>query len=388
MRSEEDLPGALSTLKRTTIVWSIVCAGLVAFFLWLRWGTWDEAQAVRWGLAALLLIAFQNIFLWRHLGENYDPAEGRPRRSFGLANWLTLTRGLLVAFMAGFLVSPVPADGWIWFPGAAYLLACCLDYLDGYAARSLNQPTKLGESLDMSLDGSAVLVGALLAWHFEKAPAWFVLVGLARYLFLFGGWLRRRAGKPLYELGPNPLRRMLAGSQMLFIGIILLPIYPGLVTKWAATFFMLPFLIGFLRDWLSYSGSLPGAWQAKLLPLKEFAAPAAGWLPLALRGFLIVILVRAALLSQYPGSPSTLLRVGVLLACIFLCTGLANRAIAVGLMLAMGYLIGLAPLQWEWRAVFLAGMLFFFAGPGRYSKWSPENELLFKRAGEVKESRP
>ncbi|NPV77827.1 MAG: CDP-alcohol phosphatidyltransferase family protein [Anaerolineae bacterium] len=319
-------------------------------------------------------------FLWRHLHENVNPKSGRLYKSFGLANWLSLIRGALVAFMAGFLVGLPPVQGLVWAPGTLYILANIMDFLDGYAARSLGQSTPLGEVLDMSLDGTGVLVGALLAWRFDQAPLWFVLVGLARFLFLFGGWMRKRLRKPIFPLSDNPYRRALAGSQMLFIGIILLPIYPPTVARWAATFFMLPFLAGFFRDWLVFSGQISEKSGPDLIFWKKLIKGGSDWVSLFLRIFLIATLTWVVIAVSLPFQ-SGLVWVGMALINSFLLFGLVSRGIAVVLMMVSGYLAGLEPVRLEYWVIFFVSMALFFIGSGRFSKWSPEDHLIFQRAG-------
>jgi CDP-diacylglycerol--glycerol-3-phosphate 3-phosphatidyltransferase len=121
-----------------------------------------------------------------------------------------------------------------------------IDCFDGYLARLHNEVTRLGAMMDMSLDGLGMLIGVLLLIQFGQVPALILLVGLARYLFLLGIWIRRRIGKPIYELPENPLRRQFAGAQMGFIGVILFPVFSPPGTYLAAMLFALPFFLGFL----------------------------------------------------------------------------------------------------------------------------------------------
>ncbi len=377
-----DSGDALSLLRRTSIYWAVFCVALASFCSWRLAILWEREAAIGWGVISAAILILQFSFLWRHLHENVNPESGRLYKTFGLANWLSLMRGALVALMAGFLVGLPPIQSLVWAPGILYILANIMDFLDGYAARSLGQSTRLGEALDMSQDGTGVLVGALLAWRFDQAPLWFVLVGLARFLFLFGGWMRKRLGKPVFPLSHNPYRRALAGSQMLFIGIILLPIYPPTVTRWAASFFMLPFLAGFLRDWLVYSGQISEKSRPDPVFWTRLIKGGSDWVSLFLRLFLMASLTWVVVAISTSFQSGLVVWIGVALINSFLLFGLVSRGIAVVLMLVSGYLAGLAPLRWEYWAIFFASMALFFSGPGRFSKWSPEDHLIFRRAGE------
>ena len=92
-----------------------------------------------------------------------------------------------------------------------------------------------------------MLAACLLLIQYGQAPVWYILVGLARYLFVFGLWLRQKMGLTNYPLPPNRIRRGLAGSQMGFIAVILLPVFTPPATLVAATLFMTPFSIAFLH---------------------------------------------------------------------------------------------------------------------------------------------
>ena len=131
--------------------------------------------------------------------------------TFGWGNRLTLFRGLAISMVAGFLFSPWP-NGWLaWLPMLLYTTADIADYLDGYLARITNHATALGERLDMEYDGLGMLIVSLLAVWYGQLPWWYLILGFARYLFVFGLWVRARRGLPSYDLPPSVHRRVFAG---------------------------------------------------------------------------------------------------------------------------------------------------------------------------------
>lgn len=242
----------------------------------------------------------------------------------------------------------------------------------------------MGEILDMHWDGYGMLVACCLLVQYGQAPAWYLLVGLARYLYLLGLWLRERAGQLIHELQPSVMRRALAGAQMGFTAVILLPVFSPPATWVAATVFMLPFLISFLRDWLVVSGVLVwssgkaggrAGWRDAIAGLRL-------WLPLFCRGLTILLLLALlwgqAQLGKMP--------VGVLLVAaiglVLIGLGAAGRLAALAVMLMCGFVLrGEAQNGLYWAAL-LAGTGVLLAGTGRYSLWKPEEWLIYHHAGE------
>ena len=161
--------------------------------------------------------------------------------------------------LMGFLVVPKPDGAIAWAPGVLFALAAAVDAADGAIARRLDCESKRGERLDVEVDALTVFVGALLAVRYGVAPAVFVLVGLARYLFVAGIKYRRRRGSDVYELDPSDLRRALGGAAMVVIWLALLPVPGASLSRLLAWLVLVPFLLNFTRDWLVVSGRLDGS---------------------------------------------------------------------------------------------------------------------------------
>ena len=256
-----DSPPHLTALTSLRIRWAwtaLLCAAWVSggfFFLRIYW---ISASAVQWLALSAAGAAYLLWILWRGLDYNRREGEKHLFSKLGLGNQLTLCRGALTAALAGFLFSPRP-DGWLgWIPGSLYTLAAIIDLFDGYAARRTNQTTQLGEMLDLSLDGTGVLIAGVLAVQYRQVASWYLLVAFARYFFVAGIWLRKRHGLPIYDLPHSSTRRPFAGAQMGFIAVILWPLFSPPITQIAALLFALPFLARFGLDWLEISGVIAG----------------------------------------------------------------------------------------------------------------------------------
>jgi CDP-diacylglycerol--glycerol-3-phosphate 3-phosphatidyltransferase len=135
-----------------------------------------------------------------------------------------------------------------------YSVVGLFDFMDGAVARITNHATQLGENLDMDIDSAGMIIATLLIVQYEQVPAWFLLVGFARYLFLIGLWFRQRFKLPVYDLLFSHRRRLLAGLMMGLVIALLLPMFAPPGTVLVALTFTLPFLIGFFLDWLRVCG--------------------------------------------------------------------------------------------------------------------------------------
>lgn len=334
--------------------------------------------AWRWLLPALLVYGYLLAVLWRGLEANRRPGEDRLLPDLGAGNIATLLRGGLLALLSGFLLLPAPT-GWLaWIPGVLYTLAILADFLDGYLARVTDHATRLGEVLDMSFDGLGVLVAVLLGARDGRLPDWYLVIGFARYAYLVGSWLRTRRGLPLYELPPSLARRGLAGLQMGFLAVALWPVFSPSGVHLAALGFGLPFLAGFLRDWLHHAGvirpALSEAGRTHILTR---------WAPLALR-LAVGLLAAVSLYARGGGSslsePLLLGAEGLMAALILL--GAAGRVAAIAGMMLLGsgqLFASPATIHTLLLAAYL-GVLFLGTGP--FSLWAPEEILIHRRAGE------
>jgi len=219
------------------------------------------------------------------LASNHPPGGDRIVPRLGLANLVTLSRGVLVAWTAGFLAlgsGALATEGWlslpliaaaqgvsfgalspgppaVWLPALLYGGAAALDAVDGRVARTLGVRTALGARLDARYDGLGILTASLVGVVGGVLPAWYLVVGAATYAFAGAVRARRRLGRPVYPLPDRRSRRLLAGLQMAFLAVALVPAVGRLAATAGATVVGGAYLLGFCRDWLCVTGRLGSA---------------------------------------------------------------------------------------------------------------------------------
>jgi CDP-diacylglycerol--glycerol-3-phosphate 3-phosphatidyltransferase len=173
---------------------------------------------------------------------------------------ITVSRGWLISVLAGIALiaagKPGEAEWIIWLPGLCYLAIGCGDFIDGLVARLTRTESLLGKRLDISMDALGLLVASAAAVFLKRLPPAFLLVGLSYYLFQLGLTHRRFRGKIVRSLADRPFGRAMAGVHMGFVGLALIPAFSETLLKHAAMLFMLPFLLGFVWDWLVVTGRL------------------------------------------------------------------------------------------------------------------------------------
>ena len=403
----------LSRLRKKWIGLVFLQILLVTAGSWLLVTLWNERAVYQWLILASLGSAVFFAYLWRHLPKNHLPVTTQLLPTFGPGNLLTIARGMLLVLLGGFLFSPLPPGRLAYLPGLLYAIASFADIFDGYLARISNQQTRLGEELDLNLDGLGLLIASFLLVWYGQVPAWYLLVGLARYLFLFGIWWRRRAGKPVYPLSESSARRPFAGAQMGFAAVMLFPIFSPPGTYLAAALFAIPFLVGFLLDWLAVSGFFSSNLiQQNFLREKstevnkstrttDYKQMLKKWLPLMVRMVLAVLLIiwlfeNARLLIA--SLDSTVIRqqlanippaiwIGLLL--LLMCGGLvlgafgaAGRAAALLVLFGLGMYLEIFELGLMEILIVLAATGMFYLGSGSYSIWIPERKIITRRLGE------
>lgn len=353
----------------------LLLAGGYFFFLQV----WSPQNAVWWVFLSGLGLVYQLAQLWRDLNLNHHPGEQRLLPRFGLGTKVSFVRLLTISFLLGFLGQPMPHGSFAWIPLLLYLAANMSDFLDGYLARITNYVTRLGQKLDTDLDGRGLLVVTFLAFSYGKVPWWFLPVGLARYLFIFGLWWRKRQGKAIYDMQPNMGRRAFAGVQMGFSTAMLTPLFSPPETYLAATLFMLPFLSNFLADWGQVSGrsALYNSWEAFLKTLRGITST---WGALLTRVAAAIFL----LLRLLAGSPSASYSIIEGLAIIALALGSLGRFTAAIILIETGFrqqfgALGLL----DWLILTSCSALLFW-GTGSFSLWQPEDNWVQRPAGERK----
>jgi len=251
-------------LKRLRARWwgaAGLCALILAGGLVLLHPGRSRPEAVQWILQAMIIMIYVLGLLRYGLRWNYHPAEKVLRSRLGYGTWLTITRGGLLAVLAGYLFQPWPASIFLrgrlsWIPGLLYITASILDFFDGRVARASGRESRLGAFLDINLDALGLLIAALAAVWYGQLPAAYLSVGVAYYAYIAGIRLRKKFSMPVVAPGPWRGARIIAGIQMGFVGIALLPVASPSIIKPAAYAAMMPLLAGFARDWIIVCGYL------------------------------------------------------------------------------------------------------------------------------------
>lgn len=372
----------LARLRRSWALFTSLSIAYLASGYILLSTSWQAAPAARWLLQAGLATGYFLAVVWQNLAHNRRPGETALLPNLGWGNWMTMLRGLGIAGVMGFLFSPRP-PGWLaWLPAILYSLAVIADILDGYLARKTNHATRLGVILDLSFDGLGVLAAAFLLVQSGQAPAIYLLVASARYLFLAGEWLLHRLGRATQPLPPSLQRRIFASLQFVFIAVALYPVFPPSLSRFAALCFALPFLAGFGRDFLLVGGFIrpavaPAQFQ-RLFPLLQL------FLRLALTGLAIVSaaqILRQGITQTFPGLVLLLLQA---LVAILVLLGVAVRisaGVALGLLGLSQHLLSPTLLQYTQVAAYSA---LVFLGGSRYSLWTPEETWYRNPPGQAR----
>ena len=379
LRAEAGYPGLRRDFLMVTLLFVTISFGIYILFRW----HWAPDKALRWlipcGIVALVEIGI----LGDSLRMNRRKPEDTLLPNLGYATWLTLLRGILIAILAGFAVTGRPPGMIIWVPGVAYLLASLLDILDGYVARRTNRITILGKSLDMKFDALGTFIATMVGIHLGALPLWYMLVGLAYYLFEIGAYLRKRTGRRVYPLDAYMARRVIAGYQMGFLSVALLPVFPVEALHVAAWAFFAPTLLVFLRDWAILTGrvdpfsssfvNLDNKFHTVLsgvvLPGLRIVAPAA---------LITLFIVQPIPFSEIPGG-SVPLTIGVSIMVLMTIAGLFGRFSALILAMLLGMSFPDLPQEVLSASILLGLLIIVIFGTGKYSLWQEDEDVIYRR---------
>src|SRR5215472_15351288 len=200
------------------------------------------------------------------------------------ADWVTLTRALLAAGVAGLVADsfgrPVSITALVTLSSVALVL----DAVDGQVARRTGTATPLGARLDGEVDAFLILLLSIAVS--QSYGGWVLIIGAARYALLLAGWVMPWLAAPL---PPRYWRKVVAAVQ----GIVLTVAASGLLDRLAGTIAVTAALLlltaSFGRDviWLYRTGAgartrralrlaITGA--AVMLVWGVLVAPDRGWL--------------------------------------------------------------------------------------------------------------
>jgi len=387
---------ALTRLRRSWLLVALLWLAVWLGFYALLRPVWASSE--RWLLMSGLVLAGELWLLWRHLPDNHRPGHAELLPSLGPGNRLSLVRGLCIGLLAGFLFGPWPYGVLAWAIVLLYTITDVADFFDGYLARRADHVTDLGGVLDIEYDGLGTLVVILLAISFGQLPVWYLALGLARYLFVFGLWLRRHLRRPIYDMPPSDHRRVFAGLQMGFLSVVLWPILPRPMAVIAGTLFAAATGLGFLRDWFVASGALDPAGSAYRRVQAALYRLFAIWLPPLWRvGLVAAVVSLLAANRPWPPPPWRELVAGwglpapgvwaagvALLALVtapLVGLGVLARFLSVALALPIGFDIASRGLRWDNGLALTATVFVELLGPGPFALWPAEERYMFRRLG-------
>ncbi len=198
-------------------------------------------------LVSVGVLVYVTVYSYLRVGDGAGTDAG-----VGPGDAVTFVRLTLVAYVAGFVVvRPVGAETWL--AAGAFAAAALLDAVDGAVARRTRQ-TELGSRLDAEADGLLTLVGVSVGVAHGWLPVVYIVVGVARYVFVVGVVVRRRLGMRVAELDESTTRKLLSSAQLAVVLGALVPVVPASVVRPAAVVAMIPFVVWFARDWLVVCG--------------------------------------------------------------------------------------------------------------------------------------
>jgi CDP-diacylglycerol--glycerol-3-phosphate 3-phosphatidyltransferase len=252
----------------------------------------------------------------------------------------------------------------------------------------------------MEFDGLGTLVVALLAISFGQLPWWYLALGLARYLFIFGLWLRQRLGRPIHEMIPSTHRRVFAGFQMGFLSVVLWPILPRPMALITGTLYGAATGLSFLRDWLVVSGAVDPESSTYRRAQSALYRLFARRLPLLWRALLAASLI-SILLAVRPIAPpaawrdlvanwgvpapalwGTLIALTAVVGGMFVGLGILGRLLSVALTVPIGFDVATRGLQWDNGLALVCVVFVQLFGTGPRSLWPMEERFIYRRLGE------
>lgn len=335
----------------------------------------DISFSVQWGIVATLVWGYAWQQCWQRRDTN-RPTEFAPLyTSLGLANRLTLLRGLLIAMTAGFIFQHPQLSITLWIPALLYSVAAILDRVDGYVARRTKHSSLLGSALDNIFDALGLIVAPILAVELEKIHWSYLLVSVAYYAFQLGLAWRRKNKRIIVPLAPNKLRRTLAGFQMGYVAVALWPPFASSITQAAGFAFMLPVLLGFFVDWCVVSARVQTTNTANYFDaLKIFSHR---YLLPSLR--IIFLFFLAILILKTEMSSMSVLC--LLLGSTLIVLGCGARIGAVIILLVLALQSPNLLISADLFALILLSTMVALLGSGRFSIWRGDDDWVERQDG-------
>jgi phosphatidylglycerophosphate synthase len=170
------------------------------------------------------------------------------------ADWVTLTRAVLIAGVAGLVADSFSRPVAVTPLVTLSIVALVLDAVDGQVARRTGTATPLGGRLDGEVDAFLILLLSIVVSR--DFGGWVLAIGAIRYAFLVAGWLVPWLAAPL---PPRFWRKVVAAVQ----GVVLTAAASGVPSRLIVTVAVAAALLllaeSFGRDvlWLYRAGAGP-----------------------------------------------------------------------------------------------------------------------------------
>jgi phosphatidylglycerophosphate synthase len=180
------------------------------------------------------------------------------------ADWVTLTRALVVAAVAGLVADsffrPVSVTALVTLSS----VALALDAVDGQLARMTGTATALGGRIDGEVDAFLILLLSIAVSR--DYGSWVLVIGAARYALLLAGWLIPWLAAPL---PPRYWRKVVAAVQGIVLTVAASGVPSRLVGMAAVAAALLLLAESFGRDviWLYRTGAGPRTRRALRLAI-------------------------------------------------------------------------------------------------------------------------
>ncbi len=315
-----------------------------------------------------IVLTIELYILWYFLDKNHD-IDKKLFPTLGWGNVATLSRGFLIALLAGFTVVEYSEKGFEWLCWGVFWAALIIDIFDGYLARKTKQKTELGEKLDIEFDGLVILIGIILCVSMEKLFSWYIIAGLARFLFIAALFVRKSKNKKICPLPYSTYRHTLAVMMM---GVIVMTLFPPIFLPHlhlAAVILIFPFTVVFVQDWLITISVIDTTKESYKTKGRKFCFLYLDILPVISRICLTITLFFI----------SDLVLVFLL---IFVILGLFGRIGALASLFKVCLMAVEDPLI---ITIHVCLSVICLNGPGKLSLWSPEEGRLWKpREGDIR----
>jgi phosphatidylglycerophosphate synthase len=227
------------------------------------------------------------------------------------ADWVTLTRMLLIAGVTGLVADSFGRPASITALVTLSAVALALDAVDGQVARRTDTATALGARIDGEVDAFLILVLSIEVSR--DYGGWVLVIGAARYAFLLAGWLIPWLRAPL---PPRYWRKVVAAVQGVVLTVAASGVTSRLVGIIAVAVALLLLAESFGRDviWLYRAGASPRArlavrftiaalalallWFALLLPDRLYQISFGAFVRIPIE--LLVLVAVALVLPRWP----------------------------------------------------------------------------------------